>query len=160
MKYIVECKPDKALVKILTNAPKKSIIHAANKSEAIKILLKTREPSIAVVDEDPGGPWPGVFKNFKLERNFRQCDIAVYIEPSSERKLIVIRPRLEEWLIKAGKECNVPLGKYNLPEKGKKLHDVINLNIKKLEDILKEMHSIKCLRLSKLKQELELGGNM
>ena len=96
MRYIVECKPDKALVKILTNAPKKLIIHAANKSEAIKILLKMKEPSIALVDEDPGSPWPGVFRNFKLERNIQQHDIGVYIEPSSEKKLIVIKPRLEE----------------------------------------------------------------
>jgi hypothetical protein len=90
-----------------------------------------------------------------LERDFHQCDIAVYVESSSGRKLIVIKPRLEEWLIKAGRECNISFGKYNLPEKGKKLHDVINLNIKRLEGVLKEMLNIKCLRLSKLKQELE-----
>lgn len=154
MKYIVECKPDKTLIKMLTNAPKKSIIHAANKSEAIKTLLKTKEPSIAVVDEDPGSPWPSVFKSFKLERNLGQCDISVYIEPASGKKLIAIKPKLEEWLIKTGKECNVSFEKHNLPERGEKLHDVINLNIKKLEGILKEMLNIKCLRLSKLKQEL------
>ena len=119
----MECKPDRTLIEVLTNASRKSIIHAANKSEAIKILIKTKKPSIAVVDEDPGSPYK--------------------------------KPRLEEWLIKAGRECNISFGKYNLPEKGKKLHDVINLNIKRLEGVLKEMLNIKCLRLSKLKQELE-----
>ena len=64
MKYIVECKPDKCLVKAITNAPKKAIIHAANKTEAIKLLLKTKELTIALIDEDPESLKPSLLTAF------------------------------------------------------------------------------------------------
>lgn len=128
MKYIVECKPDKYLIKAITNAPRKAIVHAANKTEAIKTLLKTREPSIAIIDEDPGSPQPSLLKKFKLKQDFSRWGLKLYEENSPEKRLVIISPRLEDWLLRAGKESGISFRRYNLPESAKKLHKVINTN--------------------------------
>ena len=130
MKYIVEYKPDKCLIKVITNAPKKAIIHAANKTEAIKTLLKTKEPSIALIDEDPGSSQPSILKKFKLKQDFSQWGVKIYEESSLGKRLVIISPRLEEWLLRAGKESGISFKKYNLPKTAEKLHKVININLR------------------------------
>jgi len=153
MKYIVECKPDRCLIETLLKVPKKHIDHRGNKPEAIKKLLKT-EDAIGIIDEDPGSPQPSDLKKFKLKEDCSQWGLLYCIEQSSKKKLIIIRPRLEEWLLKAGKESGISFKKYNLPETGDKLHKLINANLNKLELIIKELLEADSLRLKKLGQFL------
>ncbi len=155
MKYIVECKPDKHLIKVITNASKKAIVHSANKAEAIKTLLKAKAPSIAIIDEDPGSPQPSFLKRFKLKQDLSQWGLKVYKESSSEKSLVVISPRLEDWLLRAGKESGISFKEYSLPENAERLHKVINTNLEKLKLILKDLLKRENKRLLKLKEALE-----
>jgi len=43
---------------------------------------------------------------------------------SSGQKLIVIRPRLEDWLIQRARICAVDLGQYQLPASARELHGI------------------------------------
>lgn len=52
MVYVVECEADRTLVKILTTAPKRDIIHGGNKAGVLKILLNRYESSKGMIDED------------------------------------------------------------------------------------------------------------
>ncbi len=155
MKYIIECKPDKLLIKIITNTPKKSIIHAANKTEVIKTLFKISDDAIGIVDEDPGSPQPSHLKKFRLKQDLSDYGLALLEENDFGKKLIIIKPRLEEWLLRAGKESDISFKEYKLPETGKDLHKVINSNLEKLKLILNKLLETKCVRLLKLKEILE-----
>jgi hypothetical protein len=154
MKYVIECKPDKLLIKLITGAPKRSIIHAANKTEVIKTLFKIRDDAIGIIDEDPGSSQPSHLKKFKLKQDLSQYGLAMLEENNSGKKLVIIKPRLEEWLLRAGKESSISFKEYKLPETGKDLHKVINTNLEKLKLVLKELLKIKCVRLLKLRKIL------
>ncbi len=155
MKYVVECKPDKLLLKLISGAPKKSIIHAANKTEVIKTLFKISDDATGIIDEDPGSSQPSYLKKFKLKHDFSDYDLAMLEENNSGKKLVVIKPRLEEWLLRAGMESGISFKKYKLPETGKDLHKVINTNLEKLKLVLNGLIETKCARLLKLKEILE-----
>jgi len=154
MKYIVECKPDKLLVKFLINVPKKSIIHAANKTEVIKTLLKMSDDAIGIIDEDPWSSQPSHLKKFELKENFSNYDLSILQDNQTKKKIVVVRPRLEDWLLRAGKESEISFKRYKLPETGKDLHKAINTNLEKLQTILNELLKSKNARLFKLKEIL------
>ena len=159
MKYIVECKPDKLLIKFLTNAPKKSIIHAANKTEVLKTLLKATDDAIGIIDEDdPYGPQPSHLQKFKIKNDLPSFGLSILQENQTEKKLIKIKPRLEDWLLEAANESGVSFEEYRLPKNAKKLHKIINLNLDKLELILKKLVEAKNNRLRKLKEILKSFG--
>jgi len=48
LQYLVECKPDMVLIKVLVKRSK--VIHAGNKSELLKHLIKYSENSVGVID--------------------------------------------------------------------------------------------------------------
>jgi len=52
--YVVECRPDFKLVKVL-GIPKKKIKHVAGKGNVCRVLKK-KENSVGMVDEDPDCP--------------------------------------------------------------------------------------------------------
>ncbi len=154
MRYIVECKPDKLLIKFLINVPKKSIVHAANKTEVIKTLLKISDDAIGIIDEDPWSLQPSHLKKFELKKNFSNYGLSILHENQTKKKLVIIKPRLEDWLLRAGKESGVSFKRYKLPETGKDLHKVINTNLEKLQTTLNELLKSKNARLFKLKEIL------
>jgi len=51
--YLVECKPDETLVKVLTNTSRKNVMHAGNKTELLKMLTKRSANLKGIIDEDP-----------------------------------------------------------------------------------------------------------
>ncbi|AMM40010.1 hypothetical protein HS1_000204 [Candidatus Desulfofervidus auxilii] len=154
MKYLIECKPDKLLIKLVTGAPKKSVIHTANKTEVIKMLFKIPDDAIGIIDEDPGSSHPSHLKKFRLKQDLSEHGLAMLEENDSGKKLVIIKPRLEEWLLRAGKESAISFKEYNLPETGKDLHKVINTNLERLKLVLKELLEERCVRLQKLKEIL------
>ena len=54
-------------------------------------------------------------------------------------RLIVLYPRLEEWVIESARKANVSLRNYNLPTTGNELHEVINFKIKRFEELLDDL---------------------
>jgi len=157
MKYIVECFPDFHFVKVLTGVSRKQIDHAGNISEVIKRLLKT-ENAIGLIDEDPQGSKPSFFyRKFSLSKDFQ--NFAIYVESKNSNPLIVLKPRLEGWILKAAKKSKLSLKKFGLPETEEKLHKVINqkLNLEKFKKVLEELLKRKNKDLIKIKELLKKG---
>jgi len=156
MRYVlVECNPDKLLVKKL-GIPKKSIIHAGSKSEVCKRLEKRMTNSVGLIDEDPFSVQPRYIKKLEILENSQKFGIRVLFDKTRSNYIIVLSPRLEEWIIKASGEAKIDLEKYNLPGDGNKLHKVINSNLTKFESLLGELID-KSDRLLALRDYL-LGG--
>ena len=154
MRYmLVECNPDKLLVKKL-GVPKKSIIHAGSKSEVCKRLEKKMTNSVGLIDEDPFSVQPRYIRKLKVLENPQRFGIKVLFDEEKNNSIIVLSPRLEEWIIEASREARIDLEKYKLPRDGNTLHKVINSNLSKFENLLDELIN-KSERVEVLKNILE-----
>lgn len=131
----VECKPDRALVSSL-GVPKRNIIHEGGKSKVCRRLEKSRN-SKGLVDEDPLSEQPPYIERLNLIQD--RHEIKTLHDNRRGNYLVVLCPRLEEWILKAAKEAEIDLGKYNLPDDAEKLHKIINININKFEKLIAEL---------------------
>ncbi len=149
--YVVECKPDKVLVVILVK--RRDIIHAGDKGRVVKYLGK-HPNSIGVVDEDPGASWPGEIREYRELRELQECGIRIFLHRIAGSKLIVLCPRLEEWILEAAKEVSLDVQEFKLSEDPRRLHETINLRTEEFQQLAREMLRRKSRRLSLLKREL------
>jgi hypothetical protein len=133
----VECNPDKLLLQKM-GVPKRKILHAGSKSEVCKRLGKSVN-SIGVVDEDPFSIQPPYIKKLKTIENSQKLGIRVLLDETNNNLVIILSPRLEEWIIGASKEVKISMNRYGLPKDGNKLHKVINSNLDKFEKLLDEL---------------------
>ena len=108
---------------------------------------------IGLVDEDPGSSNPTYLSKFQHKVK-EQYDIQCLHIPRKGTRLIVIRPRLEEWILKHVALSQINLKNYSLPDKGKDLHKVINGRLSKFESMVKEMLSLQNEALLYLKKAI------
>lgn len=148
----IECKPDEALVKSL-GFSKKQITHSANKGDVFRFLEKN-SASVGIVDQDPGSANPSYFQKFTLIESKNNIDY--YIYKKNNNKLIVIKPRLEEWIIRETKSAGVDIDKFSLPDSAHQLHKVINTKLPKFEDLLSTLISKESIALNYLKHLIEV----
>lgn len=132
-----ECKSDTTLVKKL-GMPKKQIIHQQGKSEVCKELEK-KENWIGMVDEDPFSVQPTYLQKLEETENLSNYGLRVLKDNAKNNDLIVLCPRLEEWIIKASEDAGIDIKRYNLPDDGEKLHKVINLDLRKFERLVNDL---------------------
>ncbi|MCD6301552.1 MAG: hypothetical protein J7L82_05725 [Staphylothermus sp.] len=66
-------------------------------------------------------------------------DITILYDPRRNNYIIMLYPRLEEWIIKIAKQSGIKLSKYNLPSDGNKLHREINARLHNFEKFLVEL---------------------
>jgi len=150
--YLVECKPDEILLKSLTLATRKNIEHAGNKSQLLKKLTADYGNSKGVIDEDPGSIQPPHLQKFRERQDLTGYNLKVLHQKSKNNTLIILRPRLEDWILKAAHEANIDPKKYNLPNDPTKLHEQINIQIDKFQKLVKAL--TKTNRFKKLKTHL------
>lgn len=131
----VECFADTTLVKSL-GIKKKKIIHAHTKGNVCNRLKKS-QISKGLVDEDPESNQPGYINNLKLILN--EMNIKIYHDNINKNHLIVLCPRLEEWIIKAAKEAKIDIKKYGYPDDARELHRInyIKNSLDKFENLIK-----------------------
>ena len=146
----VECKPDYTLVKSITTIPKKLITHAGNKSEVCKNLKKL-EMCIGRVDEDFQCT-AFILCRTGLE-DLTSYELKVLHDPSRDNYVIVICPRLEDWILKTAQVTNVDVMKYGLPSDGENLHKRINGNLDRFENLIKDLEN--CSRVKNLRKLIE-----
>jgi len=75
-------------------------------------------------------------------------------DASRNNYVIVLCPRLEEWVLNAAKEMQIDLEKYDLPEDGERFHREININLEKFKKLITELKS-SSRRLKKLQNLLK-----
>ena len=108
--YLVECKPDAVLVKSITFVPKRKIEHVGNKSELLKKLTVGHyNNSVGIIDEDPWSAQPPYLLRFTLRQNLTSYNFKILHYTSKNNILIVLDPRLEEWVLKSVEETNIDL---------------------------------------------------
>jgi len=135
----VECKPDKVVAKIIFEkiGLKTKIIHETGKSRVVKKLLN-QENTIGVIDEDPTSIQPAGLEKFKLKHEDKRFNYKI-LQTKNNSKLIMLVPRLEEWIIKLSKQTKIDLKKFNLPNDPTQLHRIINTKTINLEKYLSKL---------------------
>lgn len=103
-KYIVECNNDKILVKSLVNVKLGLIHHAGSKTEVLK-RLRRYNYSLGLVDEDPSFPQPPLMRDITL----KDMGYGIKLGSLRENRLVVLCPRLEDWIFEAAKEAKIGL---------------------------------------------------
>lgn len=151
--YLVECKPDAVLVLSLTSTPKKNIIHAGNKSELLKKLTERHTNSKGIIDEDPWSIQPPQLQRFQTKQDLTNRKFKILRHNTKNNTLIILRPRLEEWILEAAKEVNINVKAYDLPNNPEKLHEQINIRIDKFQELIQSLER-KSKRIKALKTHL------
>jgi len=151
--YLVECKPDAILVEYSTLTSRKNIQHAGNKSELLKKLTERYNDSKGVVDEDPWSIQPPHLQRFRAIQELARYGLRVLHQTSRNNTLVVLCPRLEEWIIEAAREADIDPEKYNLANDPAELHQQINIQIDNYRRLVEELKT-KSNRLRKLKKHL------
>ena len=123
MKVLVEGDADRFLVRFL-GVPKGDVLHAGCKGEVIK-RLKDRPGDMGIVDEDPDSiqTQPHELAHYR-EVDRREGLHLLARNGHGGQRLIVVRPRLEDWLIQRAEACGVDPRQYQLPGSAKELHDI------------------------------------
>ncbi|MBK8530265.1 MAG: hypothetical protein IPL64_00045 [Flavobacteriales bacterium] len=153
---VVECGNDEQLMKLL-GLPKKRIQHEGNRDEVVKYVLK-KDPGgcIGVIDQDPGTPRGAQRSQFKPLKAASD----LHLELAGERRLLVLHPMLEGWLIKAVHDCGGSMAKLDkgLSDDARTLHKQLapkgDPRMAKIVEFLKKKDS---KHLNELRVQLGLG---
>jgi len=157
--YLVECKPDEVLVKSLAPTSRRNVKHAGNKSELLKALSEHYANSKAIIDEDPGSIQPPHLQKFKEKQDLSGSKLRILHQKSKNNTLIILRPRLEDWILDASREANIDPTKYSLPKDPTKLHQQINIQIDKFQKLVKDLAKSKRLRELKIYLTRDVSSN-
>ncbi len=121
MKIAVECYPDEVVLRGL-GVPRKQVLHQARKGEVINWLKKT-VGGTGMVDEDPDSDQPRDLISYQQAQASEGLLLLVR-QGSGNQKLIIVRPRLEDWLIQRARVCGIDPRQYQLPDSARELHGV------------------------------------
>ena len=147
----VECNPDEVLMQIF-GFFRRSIKHSSGKSRIAK-LLERNQGRIALVDEDPEGTPIPYFDNTDFFLVRQEEGYTIKNDSRRGHTIIEIQPYLEEWVIDACREASVNIRDFNLPNDPISLHHIINNNIKKYQNLIRELLNHDC-RISKLRDDI------
>lgn len=121
MRVLVECYPDAAVLRAI-GVTKKHLRHERCKGEVVKRVLKL-DRAVGVIDEDPGSAQPRDLNNYKEKEAAEGLRLLVR-HGSADRRLIVVCPRLEDWLIARAIAVGIKPQDYDLPSDPHRLHGI------------------------------------
>ena len=152
----VECKPDEVLIKNLVKMKisRKRVIHAGNKPEVCK-SLKRNKNCIGIIDEDPWSFQPSYLSELKVKfDNLNKYGIKVLYDDPRNNYLILLCPRLEEWILNCVKEIKINIKSFGLPDTGERLHECINLNLENFKKLINHLENHGSIRITEFKKLL------
>ena len=121
MRILVECYPDAALLHTL-GVPNKQLRHERCKGEVVKRVHKFGNAT-GLIDEDPTSAQPRDLDNYKQVQAGEGLRLRARRDDKNKR-LIIICPRLEEWLLQKARLLDVKSEEYGLPSDPDRLHSV------------------------------------
>ena len=141
IKIFVECNPDKHVLLSLGFSPRK-IRHEGGVGNVVK-KVNNFSPSVGMIDEDPQGTHPKIrdyFDEYGLEFGLKLLKF-----PGDNKKvLVVICPKLEDWLYDRAKVIGIRPKDYSLPDDPSDLHGIPDVqNNPNFQKFIKDLHKDK-----------------
>ena len=121
MRILVECYPDETLLRLL-GVSRKQVRHERCKGEVVKRILKF-DCATGLIDEDPSSAQPRDLDNYKQVQAAEELHLLTRRDDKNKR-LIIVCPRLEDWLIQRAKASGIRPEDYGLPSDPDKLHSI------------------------------------
>jgi len=121
MRILVECYPDAALLCAL-GVPRKQLCHERCKGEVVKRVLKF-DCAIGLIDEDPLSAQPRDLDNYKQVQAAEGLCLLARRDDKNKR-LILVCPRLEDWLFQRARSSGIRPEEYRLPSDPDRLHSI------------------------------------
>ena len=150
----VECRPDELLVRQVTGLPRRQVVHEAKgKGEVCNRLMKNRD-LVAMVDEDPEATQPRYMTRLSLGRERAELGLKLYLDRDRNNRIVVLCPKLEDWLLRAAVYSGLSMNTYSLPSRANELHREINLDERKIERLLADLDNSGSPRLLELRRLL------
>lgn len=134
-----ECSADEVLARILGGFPKRSIVHELKGKAAVVSQVGQRTKTKGLVDEDPQSVQPLYLQNIRLQNALPGHGLIHRYDAKRQNHIIVLCPRLEEFVCRAARLAKVSIGDYGLPADPKKLHSVINDDIDKFSRLVNDL---------------------
>ena len=130
MKICHECYADEVLLRTF-GFSRKQVDHRGPKYKVVWAVLRL-DDRMGMVDEDPGQNPSDDLKRFTTVH--QEHDIEVL--ERDDKCIVVLCPRLEEWLLRTARLARIDVRKYGLPDDPETLHGVINDELDKLGRLL------------------------
>jgi hypothetical protein len=146
----LECNADETLACAL-GVPRRDIIHSHGKGKVSR-SLRQKTGVLGLVDQDIGSAEPVTLSKFVEESNHH--DVILKRNLAQGNRLIVLCPKLEDWIIKTAKAADVKMADFSLSERPGDLHADINQRLPNLERLLKHLVELKTPRIQHLKSLL------
>ena len=134
LRVCVECFADEAFAKALGCIKP---AHPRSKSRVIK-YVKSHNNTVGLVDEDPGTT------QFGLDQfSVTQVKDELMVMEWRTKKVIIIQPRLEDWLLSTARKENVDVSdpRYDLPDDPDMLKLVINHELESVTNLICDLRS-------------------
>ncbi|MBI4287184.1 MAG: hypothetical protein HY671_02010 [Chloroflexi bacterium] len=148
MTIYVECKTDATLVNALLGTAK-TIAHEKGKPGVCR-RLQGGKNSMAMVDEDPGEAQPTYIGKLRVKRNLSEHGLKLLQDRSTGNQVVVLRPKLEDWILSACSESGLKASSYGLPQDPSRLHRAINISQSDFRRLVRDLKKRKSERLSSL----------
>jgi hypothetical protein len=147
MSLFVECKPDETLAFAL-GVSRRDLEHAGNRA-GVCAQVSRRNGTTGMVDEDPGAATPHYMKTLAGEP--MEHEIRVLCDSQRKNRLVVICPRLEEWLVQSAKSSGLKMTDFGFEnDNGLHLHREINNRLTNLERLVNALLSARNSRILRL----------
>ncbi len=154
----VECHADSVLVQNLTSLSPENIPHDLRGRGAVCNLLSNSSNSKGLIDKDPGTARHPYEKAGQPRGSHVQEDIELLHYSSQNNQLIVLCPKLEDWILKTAHIAGIDVTRRGLPNNANQLHKVIDNKLDKfriLLNMLKKRKSPRILALANLLTDLQ-----
>ena len=119
MTVFFECDNDEELLKVIS-IPRKDRKHCSGKSKVCKDLKRTND-SKGIVDEDPQSLQDKYITSLGNPTQVNH-DVNIYIDNNRNNKIVMLCPRLEEWLYKISRINKINPVDYGLPGNPDAIH--------------------------------------
>jgi len=141
----VECYPDTVLVRTLTGLPRREVIHERKGKGRVVDQVRRGSQRVGLLDEDPGATQPRRLEEMVTVENLEASALWVR-QDSAGNRIVILRPRLEEWILRAARQAGIDLDDYNLPTDAGQLHRVINDRLPSFQRLVEALNNTPRLR--------------
>ena len=140
-----ECRPEECLLTNLNFAGALAQHH--NGSGTICELLSKEKELIGWIDEDPTANHHPYYKRMCRKVISDKYGLKYCYDPATGNKLIIVKPKMEDWIIGIAKKYKVNLEDYDLSNDPNELHKIINFKINKFQEVLHKLLRLKAKEL-------------
>ena len=137
MSYVVECLPDEALIRLVSPRTVIRIRHRSGKPEVLKYVRRF-EDSVGLIDEDPSSIQPPLYDQL-IEQETRHDLGLTRSRFSNGNAVVILSPRLEEWVLTDCRHNGINPELYGLPRDPEAFHDLVNQRLDNFKRLVSDL---------------------